>query len=85
MYVRYQDSAGAEMLERAWMDCLRGINRAIDAYALGKAPRYPAIDSLTYDPKTDAYRRLVQHVAAVLQDDRSAISPGPRHCISPWR
>jgi hypothetical protein len=51
MYVRYQDSAGAEMLERAWMDCLRGINRAIDAYALGMAPRYPAIDSLTLRSK----------------------------------
>ena len=73
MYVRYQDFAGEEMLERAWTDCLRGINRAIEVYALGKAPRYPAIDSITYDPKTDAYRRVLRHAVAVLQDDRSSL------------
>jgi hypothetical protein len=73
MYVRYQDFAGAEMLERAWTDCLRGIDRAIDVYALGKAPRYPAIDSITYDLKSDAYRRVLQHAVAVLQDDRSSL------------
>jgi hypothetical protein len=73
MYVRYEDSGSAEMLQRAWTDCLRGIDRAIDVYALGKPPRYPAIDSVTYDPKTDAYRRVLQHAVAVLQDDRVSL------------
>src|SRR5262249_24963427 len=73
MYVRYQNSAGAEMLEHAWTDCLRGINRAIDVYALGKAPRYPAMDSISYDPKTDASRGIVQHAAAFLADDRGSL------------
>jgi hypothetical protein len=68
-YVRHQDLDGSGMLERAWAECIRGINRAIDVYALGKAPRYPAIDSVMYDPKSDAYRRVIQHVSAVLRDD----------------
>jgi hypothetical protein len=73
MYVRYQDSGGADMLAHAWTDCLHGIDRAIDVYALGKPPRYPAIDSVTYDPKTDAYRRVLQTAVAVLQDDRASL------------
>ncbi len=73
MYVRYQDLGGSEMVERAWADCLRGINHAIEVYGLGKAPRYPAIDSVTYDPKSDGYRRVVEHLVAVLEDDRGEL------------
>jgi hypothetical protein len=61
------------MLQRAWNECLRGIDRAIDVYALGKPPRYSAIDSITYDPKTDAYRRVLQHASAFLEDDRDSL------------
>ena len=70
-YVRYQDLDGPGMLEAAWAECIRGINRAIDVYALGKAPRYAAIDSVMYDAKSDAYRRVIQHLSAVLGDDRA--------------
>ena len=70
-YVRYQDLDGAAMLERAWAECIRGINRAIDVYALGKAPRYAAIDSVMYDAKSDAYRRVIQHLSAVLREERA--------------
>jgi hypothetical protein len=73
MYVRYADPPGPALLERAWSDCIRGINHAIDVYGLGKPPRYPAIDSITYDPKGDAYRRIVQHLVAVLEDDRASL------------
>ena len=73
LYVRYQDLGGPDLLEHAWSDCIRGIDRAIDVYALGKPPRYPAIDSIAYDVKTEAHRRVVQHVAAVLEDDRAGL------------
>jgi hypothetical protein len=73
MYVRYADSTGADLVQHAWSDCMHGINQAIDVYGLGKPPRYPAIDSVTYDPKSDAYRRIVQHLVAVLQDDRGSL------------
>lgn len=73
LYVRYQDLGGPDLLEHAWSDCIRGVNRAIDVYVLGKPPRYPAIDSITYDAKTEAQGRVVQHVAAVLEDDRASL------------
>ena len=69
MYVRDRD----DLLQHAWTECLQGIDRAIGVYALGKPPRYPAIDSITYDPKADAYRHVVQHLVAVLEDDRASL------------
>lgn len=73
LYVRYQDLGGPDLLEHAWSDCIRGVNRTIDVYTLGKPPRYPAIDSITYDAKTEAHGRVVEHVAAVLEDDRASL------------
>jgi hypothetical protein len=70
MYIRYQSLAGDQLLDHAWADCIHGINRIIDVYGLGKPPRYPAIDSITYDPKSDAWRHIVQNLAAMLEDDR---------------
>jgi hypothetical protein len=72
MYVRYQSLSGDELLDHAWADCVHGINRVIDVYGLGKAPRYPAIDSITYDTKSDAWHHIVQNLAATLEDDRAS-------------
>jgi hypothetical protein len=73
MYVRDGDAGGAQLLEHAWTACLQGANRAIAVYALGKPPRYPAIDSITYDPKSASWPRIVQHAVAFLQDDRGSL------------
>ena len=73
MYVRYRHLGGEEFLKRAFTDCIRGMNRVSDVYALGKPPRYPAIDSLAYKPDSDAYRSVVHNLAAVLQDDRASL------------
>jgi hypothetical protein len=74
MYVRYQGLSGDQLLDHAWADCIHGINRMIDVYGLGKAPRYPAIDSITYDVKTDAWRHIVQNLTATLEDDRRSLA-----------
>lgn len=85
MYVRYGKLDGAEMLKRAFTDCMRGVNRAIEIYGLGKPPRYAAIDSITYDPKSELYRRMVHELAAVLQEDGAglelAFSPSLRFAV----
>lgn len=73
MYVRYHSLEGPALLERAFTDCMRGVNRAIDVYGLGKPPRYPAIDSATYDPGSEEYRRVVHDLAAVLEEDRARL------------
>jgi DUF218 domain len=74
MYVRYQTLGGGQLLDRAWSDCVHGINRIIDVYGLAKAPRYPAVDSMTYDVKSDAWRHIVQNLAATLEDDRGNLA-----------
>jgi hypothetical protein len=74
MYVRYQSLGGDQLLDHAWADCIHGINRVVDVYGLGKAPRYPAIDSITYDVKTDAWRHIVQNLVATLESDRANLA-----------
>jgi hypothetical protein len=73
MYVLYQALSGEELLEHAWEDCVRGMNLAIDVYGIGKTPRYPAIDAMSYDPKTESYQRVVQGLVLVLEDDRPTL------------
>jgi len=73
MYVLYQQLSGEDLLRHAWDDCMRGMNLAIDVYGIGKAPRYAAIDAMTYDPKTEQYHQVVQGLVLVLEDDRPAL------------
>ena len=84
-YARYQNLDGPAMLESAWADCIRSMNRAIDVYGLGKAPRYAPIDSVMYDAKSDAYRRVIQHLSAVLREERAnfdlAFAPSLRFAL----
>jgi hypothetical protein len=72
VFVRYGAKAGDEMLADGWADSARGVNHVIDVYGKGAAPRYPEIDSVSFDVKSDAYRRLVQVIVTVLEDDRAS-------------
>jgi hypothetical protein len=65
-YIRYESKAGGDLLAQAWTDAARGMNRAIDVYAEGKNPRYPAIDSPAFDVKGAQYERMVHTVAYVV-------------------
>ena len=71
MYIRYNNLPGDQMIASAWQDNVVGINRIIDVYGLGKPPRYPAIDSISYDPKSDSWHAVIQGVVAVLSDDHA--------------
>src|ERR1019366_5748700 len=72
--VRYQSDPGEELLAKGWMDAARGINHAIEGFGMGKPPRYPEIDSISFDVKSNTYGRLVQTIAAVLDDDKSSMT-----------
>jgi hypothetical protein len=74
MYVRYNGDPGGRFLERAWADCAAGINRVIDVYGAGKAPRYPEIDAMTYDPASTAWKHDLQVLASVLEDGRENLA-----------
>jgi hypothetical protein len=71
-FERYRTMSGERLLGQAWEDAARAINRIIQVYGDGVSPRYPLIDSVSYDPKDDSYRKLLGIVAAVLADGRSA-------------
>ncbi len=72
-YVRNNGLGGEEFLERAWTECVRGVNRIVDVYGLGKPLRWPAIDSMTYDPKSERYQGLIHSITAFLADDRESL------------
>lgn len=67
------------MLSRAWNDAANGVNYVIDVYGMGKAPRYPAIDSISHDPASGSYGRLLHVIAVVLADDMESLDL----CFSP--
>ena len=71
--IRWDSKRGEDLLAAAWEDEAEGANRIIDVYGLGIAPKYPEIDSISYDVKAPAYGRLVQVVAQVLDDDRAKL------------
>lgn len=63
VYVRYTD------VTAAWADAARAINNILDVYGSGKAPRYPAIDSVSYDVKSEAYTKLLHTITASLGEE----------------
>ena len=56
-------------LVKAWEGAAAGINRILDVYGLGKPPRYPAIDSVSFDVKSPNYGRMLDVVRAVMTDE----------------
>lgn len=74
LYLAFEASPDATLLALAWRDAAAGLNRIVDVYALGAAPRYPAIDAGSYDPASASYRRLLGIITAVLHDQRDQLS-----------
>lgn len=57
-------------LAAAWRDAATALNRIIDVYALGTPPLYPKIDSVSYDVRSEGYRRLVETMVGVIDERR---------------
>lgn len=68
VYEKHAGLENAAFLRKAWGDCAAGMNRVLDYYALGKPPRYAAIDSATYDVKSANFGRLVNIGVQVLEE-----------------
>jgi hypothetical protein len=52
-----------EMFVATWVMEAQGINGILQTYGLGKAPLYPKIDSISYDPASDYYRSVLHQAA----------------------
>lgn len=74
LFVRYADLSGEELLAKTWSDAAKGLNRLIDVYLQGKAPRYPAIDSVSYDAKGASHGRLLDATAAVMEEGKPEVT-----------
>jgi hypothetical protein len=62
-----------QMLARAWEICAHGLNNILAVYGQGAAPRYPEIDSISFDMKSDeAKQRITAVVAAESAPDAGA-------------
>lgn len=82
-YIRYETKSGGEFLAAAWTDAAHGINNIIDVYGEGKAPRYPAIDAVSYDVKSEAYAHLLQTVTESLAEESAPLffQPSLRYAL----
>jgi hypothetical protein len=78
--------SGEDLLAAAWQESVRGMNRIIDVYSEGVAPRYPAIDAPMFDVKSANYTRLKQLAAAVSKEEATAdeafFAPSLRYALS---
>lgn len=68
-----ESKGGDELLAAAWLEAASGINNIIDIYGTGKAPKYPQIDSVSFDVKSQAYGQLVHTAGEDLDEQRPAL------------
>jgi hypothetical protein len=74
MFQAHAAGGDAELVAAAWRDAADGLNRILDVYGRGAAPRYPAIDAVSHDPASDSYRRLLTIMAAVMHERRDRLT-----------
>src|SRR5436190_7573010 len=60
VFTKYVGQSDAQMLVAAWRDAAAGLNRILSVYCLGKDPRYPAIDKVSFDVSKEAYRDQIK-------------------------
>ena len=72
--VRANSKSGADLLAEGWIEAAHGINRIIDVYGAGRKPRYPEIDSVSFDVQSPQYGHLVELFGQVLEDDADSMT-----------
>lgn len=65
-YVLYGNRRGDELLMASWEICARGLNDILSVYGEGEPPRYPEIDSISFDVNSPDFQgRLGSLVSGV--------------------
>jgi hypothetical protein len=54
LFELYASDTDSELLSKAWSDAARGVNRILGVYGRGEAPRYPKIDSASFNIQSSA-------------------------------
>ena len=75
MFQRYAAGSDADLLASAWRDAARAIDNILAVYGEGKPPRYPSIDSVSFDAKSTGYHHLIELAAGVLDEQLESGAP----------
>ncbi|WP_221452726.1 YdcF family protein [Mucilaginibacter sp. FT3.2] len=67
-YQRFAGLTNAQLLAKAWEQCMYGINYIVDQFGLGKKMRYPRIDSASYVVTSRYYRMVLKDIFALLDE-----------------
>jgi hypothetical protein len=70
-YVLYQKQSGEALLVNAWEVCARGLNNIISVYGQGVAPRYPQIDSISFDVNSADFQQRIASLATQISAEAS--------------
>jgi hypothetical protein len=62
-YILFGKERGDDLLTHAWEICARGLNDVISVYGQGAAPRYPRIDSISFDVSSTDFQQRVAAMA----------------------
>jgi hypothetical protein len=68
-YMQFQSLPPVQMLVKAWEQDAKAVNYAIEVYAEGRKPNYPAIDSISFNVKSRSYLNLVYDASATILDE----------------
>jgi hypothetical protein len=74
-YVLYQKENGEDLLVNAWEVCARGLNNMISVYGQGAAPRYPLIDSISFDVNSADFQQRIALLSSQISDETSTSKP----------
>jgi hypothetical protein len=78
-YVLYEKEAGTLLLANAWQVCARGLNDILSVYGEGLAPRYPKIDSASFNVSSSDFQSRVE----ALLKEPPVESPAPQLFFEP--
>ncbi len=71
-YVLYQKQSDEELLVNAWEVCARGLNDILSVYGQGDSPRYPQIDSISFDVNSTGFQQRITTLVRQISTDTSA-------------
>lgn len=70
-YVLYKRQSGQDLLVSAWMLCAHGLNEVLSVYGEGAHPRYPKIDSISFDVHSIDFQERTTALIEKISDETS--------------
>lgn len=58
-YKLYEEFSDTALIRNAWNDAALGMNSVLDIYLRGEKPRYPAIDSISFQIHDESFKKQV--------------------------